>query len=234
MFDKRLTSRRKSLAASNDLTQILHEWAEEDVLLRADHFFWLLGSGVQKTVDGLLRSLLHSLLLSLSRSTFAGKPEALKHICATRSRANAHCAWSRSDLREMLIRLTSVRGVKSFVLVDALDECEPQDRLGDIANEMLRISQLTNVKLCVSHRRWEIFTRKFTQASILRLDSLTLCDMETYVRARLTDVESEIGLKFKLRRSRPKSVNRKFDTQPCPCCRGRLLVDRAHHQSDLQ
>jgi hypothetical protein len=94
----------------------------------------------------------------------------------------------------MLIRLTSVRGVKSFVLVDALDECEPQDRIGDIANEMLRISRLTNVKLCVSHRPWEIFTRKFTHASILRLDGLTLCDMETYVRDRLTDVESEIGL----------------------------------------
>jgi hypothetical protein len=172
----------------------LHEWAGEDVLLRADHFFWLLGSAVQKTVGGLLRSLLHSLLLSLSRSTFPGKREAIKNICAPRSQMDAHCVWSRGELREMLIRFTSVPGLKSFLLVDALDECEPQDHLGDVANEILRISQLPNVKLCVSQRPWEIFTGKFTHASILRLDGLTLYDMETYVRDRLTDVESEIGL----------------------------------------
>jgi hypothetical protein len=162
--------------------------------LRAEHFFWLLGSTVQKTVDGLLRSLLHSLLLSLLRSTLAGKLEAIKRICAPRSQMDAHCAWSRSELIGMLTRLTSVPGVKSYLLVDALDECEPQDHLGDIANEILRISQLTNVNLCASHQPWQIFTRKFTHASILRLDGLTFCDMETYVRDRLTDVESEIVL----------------------------------------
>jgi hypothetical protein len=171
---------------------MLQGWAAGNILLRADHFFWLLGSNVQKTVDGLLRSLLHSLLLSLSRSTLPIKLEAINHICTPRSQMDAHCAWSRSELREMLIRFTSVPGVKSFLLVDALDECEPQDHLGDIANEILRISQLPNVKLCVSHRPWEVFTRRFTHASILHLDSLTLYDMETYVRDRLTDAESEV------------------------------------------
>jgi hypothetical protein len=173
---------------------MLQGWAAGNILLRADHFFWLLGSNVQKTVDGLLRSLLHSLLLSLSRSTLPIKLEAINHICTPRSQMDAHCAWSRSELREMLIRFTSVPGVKSFLLVDALDECEPQDHLGDIANEILRLSELPNVKLCVSHRPWEIFTKRFTHASILHLDSLTLCDMETYVRDRLTEVESEAGL----------------------------------------
>jgi hypothetical protein len=175
------------------LTQILHEWAGEDVLLRADHFFWLLGSAVQKTAGGLLRSLLHSALLGISRSDVPNKLEAIKTICALRPQIDAHGVWSRSNLRDVLIRLTSVSGVKIFFLIDALDECEPQDNLGDLATEILWISQLPNVKLCVSHRPWAVFTRNFEHAPILYLDRLTLRDMENYVRDRLTGVEADVG-----------------------------------------
>jgi hypothetical protein len=93
----------------------------------------------------------------------------------------------------MLTRLTCVSGVKFFFLVDALDECEPQDNLGDLATEILWMSRLSNVKLCVSHRPWDVFLRKFEHASILYLDRLTLRDMEKYVRDRLTGVEADVG-----------------------------------------
>ena len=175
------------------MTQILHEWAGEDVLLRADHFFWLLGSAVQKTAGGLLRSLLHSALLGFSRSDAPTKLEAINTICAPRPQIDAHGVWSRSNLRDVLIRLTSVSGVKIFFLIDALDECEPQDNLGDLATEILWISQLPNVKLCVSHRPWAVFTRNFEHAPTLYLDRLTLRDMENYVRDRLTGVEADVG-----------------------------------------
>jgi hypothetical protein len=148
---------------------------------------------MQKTIEGLLRSLLHSALLSFSRSDIPNKLETIKDICSLRSQIDVHSAWSRSALREMFIRLTSVAGVKFFFLVDALDECEPQDDLGDLVHEILRISNLPNVKICVSHRPWEIFTRNFEHAPTLRLDRLTLRDMETYVRGRLTSVEADVG-----------------------------------------
>jgi hypothetical protein len=148
---------------------------------------------MQKTIEGLLRSLLHSALLSFSRSDIPNKLETIKDICSLRSQIDVHSAWSRSALREMFIRLTSVTGVKFFFLVDALDECEPQDDLGDLVHEILRISNLPNVKICVSHRPWEIFTRKFEHTSTLHLDRLTLRDMENYVRGRLTSVEANVG-----------------------------------------
>jgi hypothetical protein len=93
----------------------------------------------------------------------------------------------------MLIRLSSVSRVKSFFLVDALDECEPQDRLSDLANEILWMSQLPNVKLCVSCRPWDIFTRKFESSVSLRLDQLTRRDMEIYIGGRLTVAEEGRG-----------------------------------------
>jgi hypothetical protein len=178
---------------NDKLTQTLQGWAAADLLLRADHFFWLLGANVQKTIEGLLRSLLHSALLGFWRSEISNKLEAIRDICSLRSQTDAHSAWSRSALRDMLVRLTSVTGVKFFFLVDALDECEPQDDLEDLVHEILKISNLPNVKICVSHRPWEIFTRNFGHAPTLRLDRLTLRDMENYVRGRLTSMEADVG-----------------------------------------
>lgn len=148
---------------------------------------------MQKSLEGLLRGLIYSILLSLSQSDLPNKLGAIAKICSSRSYTNAHSAWSRKELKDILTGLTSVSGVRSFFLIDALDECEPQDNLGDLAAEILWISQLPNVKLCVSHRPWAVFTRKFEHASTLRLDRLTLRDMETYVRGRLTIVEEEKG-----------------------------------------
>lgn len=172
---------------------MLQEWAGEDVLLRADHFFWLLGAAVQKSVEGLLRSLVYSILLGLSRSEFPDRLDVIATICLPRSHNSAHSAWGCKELKDVIVRLTSMSGVKIFFLIDALDECEPQDNLGDLATEILWMSRLPNVKLCVSHRPWAIFSRKFEHAATLRLDQLTIRDMETYVKDRLTIVEEEKG-----------------------------------------
>jgi hypothetical protein len=116
---------------------------------------------MQKSPEGLLRSLLHSILLGLSQSAFPNRLETIQNICAPRSHINAHSAWSCKELEEILIRLTATSGVKIFFLIDALDECEPQDKHGNLATQILWISQLPNVKLCVSHRPWTVSIRKF-------------------------------------------------------------------------
>jgi hypothetical protein len=37
-------------------------------LLRGDHYFWILGGHAQKSLEGLLRAVLHALLFGLSQS----------------------------------------------------------------------------------------------------------------------------------------------------------------------
>ena len=171
---------------------MLQAWAADAALLRADHFFWILGAPMQKSVEGLLRGILRSVLLGLSKSI--GNTDAIKHICSSRWQSpTANGMWSRQELKQMLTRLSSESGVKSFFLIDALDECEPQDRLNDLANEIAWLSQLKNVKICVSCRPWDVFTRKFETSISLRLDQLTRRDMETYIGARLTSTEEEKG-----------------------------------------
>jgi hypothetical protein len=184
---------RKTLAMKSELETMLQAWAAGKRLLRADHYFWILGSPKQKSIEGLLRSLLFAVLRSLS---FAGQPgsmEAIKQICSMRWKSsNIHGTWSCKELKEVVHRLTSAQDVKIFLVVDALDECEPQDRLGDLADTILWLSRLRNTKLCVSYRPWTVF-QKLEEAPMLHLDQLTYRDMATYIEARLTSTEAEVG-----------------------------------------
>lgn len=91
----------------------------------------------------------------------------------------------------MLVRLVSFTKAKFFFLVDALDECDPQDSHGQLADEMMKISQLPNVKLCVSCRPWNPFMSKFRHDRILYLDEMTYRDMRIYISNRLANADSE-------------------------------------------
>jgi hypothetical protein len=112
----------------------------------------------------------------------------------------------------MISRLASVQGVKIFFLVDALDECEPQDCLGDLADVVLWLSQLRNVKLCVSCRAWAVSNDKFKEAPILPLDHLTYRDMVTYIKARLIITEAEVRLKSDFRKQTESALTLVHDT----------------------
>lgn len=154
---------------------------------------------MQKSREGLLRHILHSALLSIPPCTGGEDLESVKHICGERRlSSNAQRAWTYDELFEMLSRLTSSSHARFFFLIDALDECEPQDCLGGLADEVLRISQLPNVKLCVSCRPWSVFNQRFNEAQVLHLDQMTYRDMERYIQDRLASVggDHELCLEF--------------------------------------
>lgn len=155
---------------------------------------------MQKCREGLLRHLLHSALLSLPPCADGEDLELAKRICGTRRLlSNFQRAWTYDELFEMLSRLTALPDAKFFFLIDALDECEPQDRLGELADEVIRISQLPDVKLCVSCRPWSVFEQRFNEAQVLHLDRLTYTDMEIYIRGRLTSVGGDHELCSEIR-----------------------------------
>jgi hypothetical protein len=121
--------------------------------------------------------------------------ETIKHVCETRWQStDKDRAWSSKELNEMLSRLAQTSNAKVFILVDGLDECDPQDRLGDLADVILWLSRLSNVKLCVSCRPWAPFTKRFVNATVLHLDQLTYHDMEVYIEKRLLCAEDEADL----------------------------------------
>lgn len=79
----------------------------------------------------------------------------------------------------------SLPDTKGFFLVDGLDEREPKEQLDELARKMVWISQLPNVKLCVSCRPWHGLTQNLTFDAMLCIDQLTYSDMEFYLQSRL-------------------------------------------------
>jgi hypothetical protein len=183
------------MATNSSVNESLQTWTSEATLVRAEHFFWIMGDHIQKSREGLLRHLLYCSLLSLPSDTGSKDFELAKHVCGSRWASNANLRpWSYEQLWDMMLRLASSSRVKAFYLIDALDECEPQDRLWELAGEVLKLSRLRNFKLCVSCRPWSAFVQKFQHAQTLYLDQLTYQDMELYVENRLADSGGEIDL----------------------------------------
>jgi hypothetical protein len=146
-------------------------------------------------MEGLLRAVLHALLSGLSQSGVSENLEVIQHVCESRWQStDKGRAWSSKELKEMLSRLAQTSNAKVFLLIDALDECDPQDRLGDLADMIIWLSRLSNVKLCDSCRPWAPFTRRFDKATVLHLDQLTYHDMEVYIETRLLCAENEADL----------------------------------------
>jgi hypothetical protein len=174
---------------------MLQTWTNGKTLLRGDHYFWILGGHVQKSIEGSLRAVLHALLSGMSQSGVSENLETIQHVCESRWQStDKGRAWNCRELKDMLSRLALASNVKVFLIIDALDECDPQDRLGDLADVILWLSRLPNVKICASCRPWAPFTRRFDKAKLLHLDQLTYHDMEVYIEKRLLSAEAEAGL----------------------------------------
>lgn len=75
---------RKHLATDYQIDDLLDTCADGRNVIRAEHFFWIVGEAVQKSREGLLRHLLHSSLLSLPPSTSGEDPDLIELVCGRR------------------------------------------------------------------------------------------------------------------------------------------------------
>lgn len=183
----------KFLSNHPSIDEACEVWLEGKRLFRAEHFFWIAGTHMQKSYCGLLRNLLYQCLLAISGSDSQMDAHhvtnALKSRCSS-SRRNA--AWASQELENVLSRLIlSLPDTKYLFFIDGLDECEPQEQLEKLARKMVWISQLPNVKLCVSCRPWENITQNLTLESMLCIDQLTYNDMKLYLESRLLFTETK-------------------------------------------
>jgi hypothetical protein len=135
-------------------------------------------------------------------------------------RAERHALTPCADLKR-----------QNFLLIDALDECDPQDRLGDLADVILWLSRFPNVKLCVSCRPWAAFTRRFDKATVLHLDQLTYHDMEVYIEKRLLSAEAEAELCSDFHDG---TIPAKRLIRCCICCKWRIPLCRACSEYAMQ
>ena len=162
----------------------LEEWAAGSTLLIAKFFFWNSGTALQMTQAGLVRSLLHQILLQV--------PELVPHVSPKRWEAlclfneDSPTGWNAHELEQML-RLAMVHLVdntKLCLFIDGLDEFDGNhDSLIHLLKDILGMN--SNVKLCVSSRPWDIFEDAFQHSASLRLQDLTYEDIKSYTSSEM-------------------------------------------------
>ena len=167
--------------------EALHNWAEDSKLVTAGFFFWSVGTSMQKSQEGLFRSLLFEILKQC--------PELIATACPDRWTSENQGTmeqqdWDLTELSEVISRLFTnfPASTKFCFFIDGLDEYDGHHRdVIKILNSLVSSSRF--VKICVSSRPWNVFEDAYGRdnSKKLYLEDLTRGDIESYVRNKLED-----------------------------------------------
>jgi hypothetical protein len=146
----------------------------------AKHFFWNPGSPLQKSQDGLLRSLVYDVLRSC--------PDAMAYVEDELQKPNNRTKdadtdlWTQTLLWEILNHvLANILQAQVCFFIDGLDEYAGDS--ADLKDTLRRLVTHPNVKICASSRPWEVFMSEFgcDETRILRLEDFNAQDIRDYV-----------------------------------------------------
>jgi hypothetical protein len=161
----------------------LRAWAGQKSLVIAKHYFWSPGASIQKSQEGLFRTLL---LQILNQHT-----ELIPKVCASRWNtryANVFNPWSRVELVRAFedLGVMNEAGCKVCLFIDGLDEYNGDH--AQLVSEIRRIGKSVNIKICASSRPWLDFSDAFGNSPWkLHMEDLTGQDIRRFVRDNLED-----------------------------------------------
>jgi len=168
--------------------RLLAKWAETKPLDVAAHFFWNSGTSDQKSQLGLLKSLLHEILLA--------HRDLIPHVLPGQWRDEFvyPTEWQRLDwdlvkLAKAFDLLREQQVLRICLFIDGLDEYEG-DRDGKFTDMIAFVTQLassSNIKICLSSRPWLVFEDAFHSLPSLRLQDLTFNDIKRYVEDKISN-----------------------------------------------
>ena len=164
----------------------LHRWCDQDsTLLMPCFFFWNVGSSLQKSVQGLLRSITYQLLRGSNAilvEIIADDDCSHSQLCSM----EYEVAWTEQrlfDLLDRIIEISKRLGIYVCFFLDGLDEyVGEKDRL---INFIIRVSKQKNLKICVSSRPEEAYRQAFVHKAQLCMQDLTQADIARYISDRL-------------------------------------------------
>ena len=164
----------------------LRQWAGPKVEpIMIPWFFWSAGSPVQRSQEGLFRSLLYQILRRY--------PKLIQTVCSVRwndeSRYDQQSdPWTLDELSDAIDVLSQqdIPEARFCLLIDGLDEYEGLP--SDIIRVLKSLARSPSFKLCVSSRPWNEFKEAFGEGrcdgSIL-LEKFTRHDIERFTKDTL-------------------------------------------------
>lgn len=159
-------------------------WAAGSVLVTGRFFFWKPGHAEQKTIAGLLRGLLCSMLECEPSLVPVAFPELWDGSEQIDTAALEH-RHVETAFHHILETASTTGRYKILLTIDGLDEFD-----GDHADllELMRswVSKYPSIiKICVSSREYGIFEDFFLESPKMRLHELTRGDMAELISSRL-------------------------------------------------
>ncbi|KAL2440891.1 hypothetical protein ABEF95_008482 [Exophiala dermatitidis] len=172
----------KYLKHHSMVQKTLASWAGSTSLITASFFFWYNGNTLQKTQEGLLRSLLYQALENHRELI----PLVLSEVVDVPVRDLAH-HWTLPRLKCAFRKLLQQKEVpvKLCLLIDGLDEYSGKH--AEIAAVFRHAANLNHVKVCVSSRPLLVFDKSFKGFPGLMLQNLTFDDIQTFVKKKFND-----------------------------------------------
>ena len=167
--------------------EALSKWASTSgsaALITASFDFWNAGNDMQKSQEGLLRSLLLTI--------FKRCPSLISTICPSRwesaqSRYDDNEPWNISELSQAMKGVLEQRSLsaKYCFFIDGLDEYEGKHY--EIIKALNFLTSSAHVKICLSSRPWNIFEDAYGRISNRKvyLQDLTQGDIKSYVEDNL-------------------------------------------------
>jgi len=160
----------------------LSRWAHPLPVVVASHYFWSSGTEMQRSLQGLLQTLLYDI--------FRHCPDLIRVACPSRWEAEQQenqPPWTLPQLRTALAALSAQSKIacKFCFFVDGLDEFDGEHI--DFCETLTAMTDSPNIKLCVSSRPWNVFEDGFGRdmERKLYIHELTRTDILRYARDRL-------------------------------------------------
>ena len=174
----------KFLSHHRSSTSALQRWAGDKELITATFYFWYAGTELQKSQQGLLQSLLHGLLSQC--------PEIMPQVISKRwelcTRTQyTDSRWTRAELLDAFAQLSNQHTLKKrfCFFIDGLDEYDGDH--SEVVDLVQGFARSRDIKVCLSSRPWNVFTRAFGLGSHpkFHLEDLTQQDIKSYVQDTL-------------------------------------------------
>lgn len=150
-------------------------WAGSRKLYIFSFFFWRPGSDLQKSITGLLQSLLYQLVKS--------KPAAMSGVVSPGS-TSVHTVWTETTLLRTIVHVLSLYDQdRLFILIDGLDEFEGQ--YIRLLNTLFKLRSGSNIKFCFSSRPETALVKRLASFPSIRLQDVNFRDIDTFVKQTL-------------------------------------------------
>lgn len=175
----------------------LNLWSASSKVLIVSFFFWYMGSSLQKTKEGMLRSLLFSLLEKAPELVLQVFPDLFIEASKLAEGLSLHAPSLGQLLQAFKLLVEACRSaghIKICFFIDGLDECS--ENKAELAEFLVELGAQTKaIKFVLSSRPLSEFMDIFSSLPGLRVQDLTKGDILKYTQSFISPDRYAVGPK---------------------------------------